>query len=543
MTARQPIDFSRIRAAIADAIRDEERTSRLKEALRQASGAATGDAAIAAQVERIRNAITVVPNRLAATAALDTQPKVWQRVRRVLLDIVACWDQRSHIIPDNAGLLGRIDDALISHLLLARIYRWRVEEEGVESSALAGQFDLDLRRALAPGLDDLIAKVADDIWERGFKVTRLMLPTWTSIIFEVPKVAAPKPVRGVEPPARLESSEPAAFDSGPRLYEIWFGTNRTPLDPRDPSKGFGGTRDDRVHYGVCEVAIPKAHKFGSVGTAWWRRWLRLEFADDHIQVARRRKIDDAATFFDELREELASSQGNQLLFYLHGFNVSFDEAAIRAAQLFADLKVPGAAAFFSWPSKASVDDYFADVERIGDSEANIAAFLTGLATQLGGATVHIIAHSMGNRGLARAIQRIAAAVEGTANVHFGQIILAAPDISVELFNDLARIYPTLCARTTMYVSARDRALGLSKWLQDGPRAGFTPPVTIVPNIDTVEVTNIDLTLLGHGYYAEAEAVLYDIAALLQHNSAPAVRPRLSAGRVSGSDSGYWVIGA
>src|SRR5207247_3907751 len=117
-----------------------------------------------------------------------------------------------------------------------------------------------------------------------------------------------------------------------------------------------------------------------------------------------------------------------------------------------------------WPSKASTEEYFADVERIGESEADIAEFLTSLATRLGGATVHIIAHSMGNRGLARAIQRITAAASRDAGVRFGQIILAAPDVSVGLFHDLARLYPALSQRTTMYVSALDRALGLSQGL-------------------------------------------------------------------------------
>lgn len=559
MTARRPIDLSRVSTAIAEALIDEERTSRLRDALQAAyRDAAAGE--VEAQFKRIHDAIAALPDRLAAAAQLEVGPKVWKRVRRVLLDIVAYWKTPNDIVPDSRGLIGLIDDALISHHLLASLYRWQIETEGVELSALAGSFDLDLRRALAPGLDDLLTQVATDIWEHGFDPARLARTSWTSDLFEgPPRPLARGPSRSVPiaPSARVGAAQPAdaeprpgaapreapESDTGPRLYEIWFGTNRAPVDPRDPSKGFGGKRDDHMHYGVCEVAIPRSHKFGSIGTAWWRRWLRLEFADDHVKVVRRREIDGAAMFFDDLRQELASSQGNQLLVYLHGFNVSFDDAAIRAAQLFADLKVPGAAAFFSWPSKASVDDYFADVERIGESEADIAAFLTGVATQLGGATVHIIAHSMGNRGLARAMQRISAAVTGAAGVRFGQIILAAPDVSVGLFHDLARVYPTLSTRTTMYVSARDRALGLSRWLQDAPRAGFTPPVTIVPNIDTIEVTNIDLTLLGHGYYAEAEAVLYDISSLLLHNLAPGQRLRLSASDIPGAASGYWVIGA
>jgi esterase/lipase superfamily enzyme len=351
-------------------------------------------------------------------------------------------------------------------------------------------------------------------------------------VSQTPYPSSPPPPAGTEYPDA-------------NLVEVWFGTNRQPLNDSDAAEGFTDQRDatGRIHYGVCNVVIPKAHKFGSIGKPQWRRWLQFDFKDDRITVTARRSLGGPRAFFEALRKELADSEGKQLLFYLHGYNTSFDEAARRAGQLFADLKVDGAPAFFSWPSKALTRDYLADGDRIADSEADIAQFLKGLATELGGATVHIIAHSMGNRGLARAIQRIAAAAASNASVRFGQIILAAPDISVELFRDLARVYPLISQRTTMYVSARDRALGLSKWLQDAPRAGFTPPVTVVPDIDTIEVTNIDLTLLGHGYYAAAEAVLYDIADLLRHNSAPAHRLRLRLGPSLNSPARYWVIGA
>ena len=550
----QRSDFSRIHAAVDAAFRDEERTSRLRNALRNAHGATEASVTAAdAQLGFVRAAIAAVPERLETAAALDVGPDASRQVARVLRDIIAYWDEPSDVLPDEGGLIGLVDDALVAHLLLSRLHRWLLETEGQELSALAGHLDLDLRRVLVRELDVLLASIAADVWEHGFDQSRVARAKWTSAIFAgPPREAALGPVRGqrtappttaASPSAGAAPGEAAAEpNDGPRLYDIWFGTNRVPLDPKDPGQGFGGVRDERVHYGVCEVAIPKSHKFGSTGTAWWRRWLRLEFADDHIKVVKRRTIEDADAFFGDLREELASGEGNQLLFYLHGFNVSFDDAAIRAAQLFADLKVSGATAFFSWPSKASVNDYFADVERIAESESAIAAFLTGLCTQLGGATVHIIAHSMGNRGLARAIQRITAAATGRPGVRFGQIILAAPDVSIGLFHDLARVYPTVSTRTTMYVSARDRALGVSQWLQDAPRAGFTPPVTIVPNIDTIEVSNIDVTMLGHGYYAEAEPVLYDIASLLRNDAAPGQRPRLQASGAAGSADAHWVIG-
>jgi esterase/lipase superfamily enzyme len=327
-----------------------------------------------------------------------------------------------------------------------------------------------------------------------------------------------------------------------RLYRVWFATNRAVKSADDPSKGFGNKPDSAgvVRYGTCTVQIPEAHTHGSVGTAWHRRWLKLRFSDDHLKIVDRVPI-EPLEFFRALRAELAalSHAERVALVYLHGYNVSFDDAAIRAAQIGFDLKVLGLTAFFSWPSCGSILSYFADTNRIAASERHIADFLIRVATDSGASAVHLIAHSMGSLGLARAIPRITAQASSAGGVRFGQIVLAAPDMEVELFRDLAAIYPSISERTTMYVSKKDRALRLAKRLQRHNRAGFSPPVTVVPRIDTVEVSKIDVTLLGHRYYAEAESLLTDMIALLQHNDPPSRRPRLrEAGRAGAR---YWII--
>jgi esterase/lipase superfamily enzyme len=343
-----------------------------------------------------------------------------------------------------------------------------------------------------------------------------------------------------------EKEGPARIDvgRGAYLYRVWYGTTRAPIDPADPSRGFTRRRDagGTVRYGTCMVQVPKAHRFGSTGTALYRRVLRLQFSDDHLKVVRRKPI-DPTEFFDSLRGQLADLEAADrvLLVYLHGYNVSFDEAAVRAAQIGFDLKVPGETAFFSWPSHGSAHLYHADRERIEASETQIADFLTQASTATGARAVHIIAHSMGNRGLARAIQQITAKASAQGGVRFGQIVLAAPDIDVAAFRDLAAIYPSISEHTTMYVSARDRALELSRWLQKSDRAGYTPPVTVVPEIDTIEVTDIDLTMLGHAYYAQAEPVLRDIDALLRHNEPPSRRLQLEP--AGDPAAPYWRIRA
>jgi hypothetical protein len=84
----------------------------------------------------------------------------------------------------------------------------------------------------------------------------------------------------------------------------------------------------------------------------------------------------------------------------------------------------------------------------------------------------------------------------------------------------------LAKRTTLYVSSKDRAVGLSAYISDYDRAGYAPPVTLVEGIDTIEVSQIDLSILGHGYFAEAHAVLHDMLELIRHGTVPDERVRL-----------------
>ena len=140
--------------------------------------------------------------------------------------------------------------------------------------------------------------------------------------------------------------------------------------------------------------------------------------------------------------------------------------------------------------------------------------------------IHLIAHSMGNRGLLRALQRIAADAQSAANIKFGQIFLAAPDLDRELFLDLAHLYPRYSERTTLYASDTDRAVHASSRLHEAPRAGYFKPFTLAPRIDTICVPGFDVDLLGvelglnHSYFAEALAMLHDINQLIFHNTPP-----------------------
>ena len=207
-------------------------------------------------------------------------------------------------------------------------------------------------------------------------------------------------------PLNLERS---LSDEG-TVYPVWFGTNRKPAAQ---GGGFTGERHDRISRGRVEVYVPEAHRFGETGSSFWERLKRFDLRDDRLRLQQITPQERDA-FFADMGQSMQSARDSgeppHALFFLHGFNVTFEEAAIRAAQIGFDLKAP-LTAFFSWPSRGTVAAYPADEASIEASERAITDFLVDFTAQCGAEKVHVIAHSMGNRGLLRALQRIAANAE------------------------------------------------------------------------------------------------------------------------------------
>jgi len=323
-------------------------------------------------------------------------------------------------------------------------------------------------------------------------------------------------------------------------YVVWYGTNRRPRDPHDVARGFANERSLTVSYGTCRVYVPQAHKIGSIGSPWWKRL--LTWTDDRLRLVEQR-ASEAMAFWSELSEHLAAIPIDErdAVVFVHGYNVSFEEAALRAAQIGFDLSVRGAMAFFSWPSQGALDGYSADEATIEASERMITDFIADVAARSGARAVHVIAHSMGNRAVLRAVNRIAAEVPQRAGVRFGQFILAAADVDADTFRQNCPAYARVAQRATLYVSAKDLAIEASRWLHQFPRAGLMPPVFVAPGIDTISVTNVDLSLLGHGYVAAARDVLHDIHELIHHGAPPDQRFGLREARSETGDS-YWLVG-
>lgn len=316
--------------------------------------------------------------------------------------------------------------------------------------------------------------------------------------------------RGPPETVRTFAASRAEIDPDHRLVRVWFATNRKPVEVDDIIERFASEESaDEITYGVCNVFIPKSHKPGSTGSAWWRRWIRLE-ADDTLSVRGTHAL-PRDVFWKGLADKLETwwKPGERNAFVLiHGYNVSFEEAAIRAAQIGYDLKVPGEMAFYSWPSHGSWADYSADDANIRASVDYIAQFLRELSEHSGAERIHLFVHSMGNQGLLDALERIIA--DGHGDLQFGQIFFCAPDEDVRTFEKKTTKFPHRFENRTLLVSANDQAVALSKWKHKKNRVGIVPPVLSFAGIETIEVGGFGLLDMGHDYFATAERVILDM---------------------------------
>jgi esterase/lipase superfamily enzyme len=300
-----------------------------------------------------------------------------------------------------------------------------------------------------------------------------------------------------------------------------------------------GPQRGKLELGACEVSIPKSHEVGELESP---SVLRLEFREDpsrHV-VLLGVQPEPAERFFTDLRECVGRSSQKSAFVFVHGYNVAFEDAARRTAQIAYDLKFDGAPIFFSWPSQAEILQYAVDETNVTWTAPHLLRFLTDVAEQSGAERIHLIAHSMGNRALTSALRDLSL-MHKSSKPMFNEVVLTAPDIDAEVFiNDIAPAVVKTARRVTLYASSNDEALIISKKVHGYPRAGDSgSQLVVVPGIDTVDVSAVDTSLLGHNYYGDNSSVLTDIFELLNDSKPADQRQWLRAER-SGLLK-YWVF--
>jgi len=323
--------------------------------------------------------------------------------------------------------------------------------------------------------------------------------------------------RDLQPPPRPQD---LPLPRGVKGYsDVYFATDRARI-----SEGvFANTASDdqKISYGRAIVSIPNAHKEGMEERPWSLFTVQLPEDPSKDLIIASRAGFDADPFFRQINSGIAASPRKEAFVFVHGFNVKFDDAILRVGQLEWDLHFEGPAILFSWPSAGSTGQYVTDFEMAEWAAPHLRDFLLRLRRETGAQVVHLIAHSMGARLLSLALDRLKDQT-GAQPAIFQQIVLAAPDISVPLFRQLAPALRSSSKQVTIYSSEHDKALGFSSLIRGGaPRVGSE--VIAIAGIDVIDATAVKASLLDHSYFAENPVLLQDLRELLVEQFAAAKR--------------------
>ncbi|MFP5354953.1 MAG: alpha/beta hydrolase [Gemmatimonadota bacterium] len=308
-----------------------------------------------------------------------------------------------------------------------------------------------------------------------------------------------------------------AADSVPVVVTLPFVTNRAAVvGTRSPGAAFDGGARDSLARGVLTFNVPSREfrRSGSASRTPFMRSVRGNFpvSDATQLLLRAHEPVDSIALATRLRAALAESGAGDVLVFVHGYNTSFEGAAIRAARLMAGMQYPGALVLFSWPSDGELANYRLDQRDARAAGAQLAQVLAELREVAGSRRVSVVAHSMGGEVLASALRSLDAAQRPLV---LGDAVFIAPDVAAGEF--LQVVLPSLrarAARVTVYASAADFALWSSWGSNRERRLGLGGRfATLARGVETVEVSYDHTDRLGHNPF-DAEGFRDDLHRLL-----------------------------
>jgi esterase/lipase superfamily enzyme len=231
---------------------------------------------------------------------------------------------------------------------------------------------------------------------------------------------------------------------------LLVATNRKPVDGARTKPWFGPERATALTIAHAKLTPPADSRFSlaAVGLDDWRL--------DAIEPAA--QIEDLPG---------SSSSGREVLIYVHGFNQTFETAALDAARLSDGIRFRGDTMVFSWPSKANLLDYGYDRESAMWSRDALEKVLDGLMASPTVGRLHLVAHSIGTMLTMEALRQLYAHHGDGIAERLGAVVFASPDIDMDVFaSSVAHIGP-IAHNITVVTATNDRALAVSRWIAGG----------------------------------------------------------------------------
>lgn len=283
-----------------------------------------------------------------------------------------------------------------------------------------------------------------------------------------------------------------------------------------PGTFYNGERASWLDYATLTVSIPRTHVPGEI------EWPPAPPGDPRTDFVVRQAayIDSEKAFIQKLNTQLATQpSGNRRIFlFIHGYNTLFAEGLYRFAQVVHDSESRAVPVLFTWASRGKPSQYIYDTNSATAARDELThIFRLLLASNAD--HISILAHSLGNWVTVEALRQLEISGHGDfPSGKLGPILLAAPDIDVDVFKAQLRSFGEHPKKFYVVLSEDDRALALSRFIAGGEnRVGDD---TNVKELAALGVTVIDLTNLKsqdafhHNKFAELAEAAPQLTAIL-----------------------------
>ncbi|MGM5053332.1 alpha/beta hydrolase [Rhizobium sp. 814_E9_N1_1] len=296
---------------------------------------------------------------------------------------------------------------------------------------------------------------------------------------------------------------------GTSKVDLLVATTRAADD--NPAVLFSGERGTGLAVNAVDVSIPpEANR--KVGQVQWPSRLPADPLRDFVTVSVD-PLDGERAGETWLKTHMPKSR--RVLVFVHGFNNRYEDAVYRFAQIVHDSHADVAPVVFTWPSRGSIFDYNYDKESTNYSRDALEELLTRTAANPAVSDVTIMAHSMGTWLTVEALRQMAIR-NGHVASKINNVILASPDLDVDVFGRQFASLGKERPHFTIFVSQDDRALALSRRISGNvDRLGQIDP-SVEPyrsKLEAAGITVLDLTKLkggdrlNHGKFAESPEVV------------------------------------
>lgn len=331
------------------------------------------------------------------------------------------------------------------------------------------------------------------------------------------------------------NSDPA---KGARDHDILIVTTRA-RDDR-PDTYFSGERSVEINYAEARISVPPAHKPGLIE---WPTSLPGDPGSDFVARSAG-YLPSAQAFKSRVNQELSTRpRGKKEVFlFIHGYNTMFAESLYRLTQFVHDSNSGAVPVLFTWASRGKLQDYLYDLNSAAIARDALEKTLIELA-ESDADEINILAHSMGNYLLMETIRQMPPSLRHKTQKKVNHVVLAAPDIDIDLFKSNLRRVGKAEKPFVVIVSTDDRALRLSRALSGGvDRLGAYSDDEELAKLGAIviDVTNLEAEDSAHH---SKFAILAEFAPELQRafaNGSLTSESSLDGTRTFGGDLGTFV---